>query len=113
MARNNNKIEIENIASPGHTYRVDRTRYAAMKNALLSILPRKSPGLTVAEAKTALLPLLPQDLYPEGAKAGWWLKAAQLDLEAKGVIQRENTKPLRLYLVQWSASGHYELLHVL
>jgi hypothetical protein len=37
-----------------------------MKEALLSVLPKTSPGLTVAEAK--------------------------------GVIQRENTKPLRLRL---------------
>jgi hypothetical protein len=100
MASNNDKIEIENIASPGHTYRVDKTKYAAMKKALLSVLPKTAPGLTVAEAKMALLPLLPQELFPEGAKAGWWLKAAQLDLEAKGVIQRENTKPLRLHLAR-------------
>ncbi len=100
MVSNNDKLEIENITSPGHTYRVDKTKYAAMKKALLSVLPKTSPGLTVAEAKTALLPLLPQELFPEGAKAGWWLKAAQLDLEAKGVVQRENTKPLRLHLAK-------------
>ena len=61
------------------------------------MLPPAAPGLTVAEAKERLLPLLPQDLFPEGAKAGWWLKAAQLDLEAKGTIEREATKPLRLH----------------
>lgn len=84
--------------SPGHVERVDRAKYMAMKAALLSVLPKKSPGITVAEAKTKLLPILPQSLFPEGAKAGWWLKATQLDLEAKGVIQREDTKPLRLCL---------------
>jgi len=51
----------------------------------------------VAEAKAALLPLLPAALFPGGDKAGWWLKAAQLDLEAKGVIVREPSKPLRLH----------------
>jgi hypothetical protein len=76
--------------------RVDRAKYLAMKEALISVLPGTSPGLTVAEVKTHILPLLPQDLFPEGAKAGWWLKATQLDLEAKGLIQREHTKPLRL-----------------
>ncbi|KQW44374.1 MULTISPECIES: hypothetical protein [unclassified Ensifer] len=55
-------------------------------------------ALTIAEAKQKLLPLLPDDLFPGGAKAGWWLKAVQLDLEAKGVLRRENTKPLRLRL---------------
>lgn len=91
------KIEIENVVSPGHVTRVDRRKYEAMRTALLSVLPKGAPGLTVAEAKQRLLPLLPQDLFPGGEKAGWWLKAAQLDLEAKGLIAREETKPLRLH----------------
>lgn len=98
MPSDADKIEIENVNSPGRVERVDRAKYVAMKEALLSVLPKNSPGSTVAEAKAELLPLLPQALFPEGAKAGWWLKATQLDLEAKGVIQRENTKPLRLRL---------------
>lgn len=98
MQNDTDKIEIENVNSPGHGERVERAKYVAMKDALLSVLSKTSPGLTVAEAKAQLLPLLPQSLFPEGAKAGWWLKATQLDLEAKGVIQRENTKPLRLRL---------------
>ena len=97
MASGAEKIEIENIVSPGHKYRVDRVKYEAMRKALLAVLPAAAPGLTVAEAKEKLLPLLPQDLFPEGARAGWWLKAAQLDLEAKGTIEREATKPLRLH----------------
>ena len=98
MPSDTDKIEIENINSPGHIERVDRAKYSAMKKALLSVLPKNSPGVTIAEAKAELLPLLPQALFPEGAKAGWWLKATQLDLETKGIIQRENSKPLRLHL---------------
>ncbi|UVC14862.1 DUF6958 family protein [Mesorhizobium onobrychidis] len=94
------KIEVENVASPGRVVRVDKAKYEAMKGALLAVLPPAAPGLTVAEAKQKLLPLLPQDLFPGGAKAGWWLKAAQLDLEAKGRIEREATKPLRLHRKQ-------------
>lgn len=91
------KIEIENFTSPGHVYRVDRAKYEAMRDALLAVLPLGKPGVAIAAAKTKLLPDLPQDLFPGGEKAGWWLKAAQLDLEAKGVIQRELTKPLQFY----------------
>jgi Family of unknown function (DUF6958) len=40
---------------------------------------------------------LPQDTFPDGAKAGWWLKTVQLDLEAKGIIAREKTTPLRMH----------------
>jgi hypothetical protein len=96
MRNDDDKITIENIDTPGRVERVDRAKYLAMKEALISVLPRTAPGMTGAEVKIAILPLLPQALFPEGAKAGWWLKATQLDLEAKGLIQRENTNPLRL-----------------
>lgn len=97
MAKSDDRVEIENFTSPGKTYRVDRAKYEAMRGALLKVLPDNAPGLSVAEAKAALLPLLPDALFPGGDKAGWWLKAVQLDLEAKGVIVRELTKPLRLH----------------
>lgn len=44
----------------------------------------------------AVLPHLPQELFPGGAKAGWWTKCVQLDLEAKGTVLRDAAgKPLR------------------
>ncbi|SFC34302.1 hypothetical protein SAMN05428997_1068 [Bosea sp. CRIB-10] len=91
------KIEIENVNKPGKSERVDRAKYQAMRKALLAALPEEAPGLTVPDAKEALLPLLPDNLFPQGATAGWWLKAVQLDLEAKGVIRRAPRKPVHLY----------------
>lgn len=91
------KIEIENANSPGRTQRVDRAKYLAIRDALLTVLPSQAPGLKVADAKGALLPLLPDDLFPQGKTAGWWLKAVQLDLEAKGIIKRAPHKPVHLY----------------
>lgn len=91
------KIEIENVNKPGRSERVDRAKYLAMRRALLAALPDEAPGLTVPDAKEALLPLLPDELFPQGATAGWWLKAVQLDLEAKGVIKRAPRKPVHLY----------------
>jgi hypothetical protein len=91
------KIEIENVNKPGKSERVDRAKYQAMRKALLAALPDEAPGLTVPDAKEALLPLLPDELFPQGATAGWWLKAVQLDLEAKGVIKRAPRKPVHLY----------------
>ena len=97
MPRPDDRIEIQNFTSPGHVQRVDRTRYTAMREALLAVLPTELPGLTVAEAKTALLPLLPEAAFPGGDKAGWWLKAVQLDLEAKGIVARGPRSPVRLF----------------
>ncbi|SOE08630.1 hypothetical protein SAMN05877838_0357 [Hoeflea halophila] len=97
MSDADDRIEIESITSPNHVQRVNRAKYMAMREALLPVLPKTAPGVTVAEAKAALLDHLSPDLFPGGAKAGWWLKAVQLDLEAKGVIARGSAKPVRLY----------------
>lgn len=89
------KIAMENVNTPGRPTMVDPDKYDAMRHAYLKALPAKSPGLTAAELKAKILPLLPEALFPGGATAGWWLKGVQLDLEAKRLIAREETKPLR------------------
>ena len=94
-AKAGDRVTIQNVNVPGYTSTVDAGMYNAMRRAMLQALPAKAPGLTQAEIREAVLPQLPQDLYPGGAKAGWWAKAVQLDLEAKGVLVREATKPLR------------------
>ena len=94
-ANKTEKIEIENVNHTGHVTRVDADMYEAMKRAFLKILSTKSPGLTEADIRERVIAHLPEELFPEGAKAGWWAKTVQLDLEAKGVIAREKTKPLR------------------
>jgi hypothetical protein len=97
MKKQSDRIAIENFTSPGRIVNVDRAKYEAMHDALLAVLPASEPGLTVADAKLALLPLLNQELFPGGEKAGWWLKAVQLDLEAKGIIARAKGSPVRLH----------------
>jgi hypothetical protein len=95
MSSNDEKIIVENVNVPDHTTRVNKAMYEAMKKAMWKILPPKSPGLTQSEIREAVVPHLPEDLYPGGAKAGWWAKTVQLDQEAKGTMVREATKPLR------------------
>ena len=51
MSDADEKIEIESVTTPGRTYRVNRIKYMAMREALLPILPTEAPGMTVAEAK--------------------------------------------------------------
>ena len=96
MLRQSEKLELENVNHPGQVRCVDANTYEAVKKAFLKILPKTSPGLTVAEIQERVTAHLPEELFPRGAKAGWWTKAVQLDLEAKGIVAREKTKPLRL-----------------
>ncbi len=93
------KIAVENVNHPGQVRYVDAERYAAMRRAFVRVLPKISPGLTPQEALERARAHLPNVLFPGGARAGWWAKTVQLDLEAKGVIARETSKPLRLHKV--------------
>jgi hypothetical protein len=93
------KVAVENVNHPGQIRYVDAARHAAMRRAFVKVLPKSAPGLTPGEILERVLAHLPSDLFPDGARAGWWSKTVQLDLEAKGVIERETTRPLRLHRV--------------
>ncbi|EBV3599680.1 hypothetical protein DOI34_24260 [Salmonella enterica subsp. enterica serovar Virchow] len=91
------KIAVTNVIRPdSKPMMLDATKFNAMRDAYLKVLPADGPGLTPAEIRVRLEPVLSQDAFPGGAKAGWWAKAVQLDLEAKGVIARGDGRPVRL-----------------
>ena len=94
------KTVVETVNVPGHTTNVDAEKYQAMRRVLLKVLPKSPPGLTQKEMFEAIKPHLPQDLWPDGQKSAWWAKTVQLDLEAKGFVNRTTSaKPLRWYRV--------------
>ena len=92
------KFAMENVNHPGRVVKVDADKYRAVRDAVLAVLPATAPGLTLAELKEAIRPLVPAALFPGGFKAGWWMMGVQLDLRAKKLIVAEDSKPLRLYL---------------
>jgi hypothetical protein len=81
-------VEVENVNVPGRVSNVNADKYRAMRDVLLTVLPKEAPGLTQAEMSAAASPRLPRDLWPNGAKTMWWVKTVQLDLEAKGLVIR-------------------------
>lgn len=91
-------ILVENVVSPGSQRPVNREKYEAVRGPMLDVLPAAAPGLSYAELKAAVLPRLPDALFPGGQTVGWWLKCVQLDLEAKRLIVRHG-KPLRWHRV--------------
>lgn len=89
------KIKVENVNQPGKVTNVNAAKYQAMKTALLKVLPKSEPGLTQREMMDQSKDHLPDALFPGGATSGWWAKCVQLDLEAKGLMHRDQSKPLR------------------
>ncbi len=90
------KVIVENVNVPGYRHAVDAAHYESMKTTLLKILPKEGPGLTQAEMWTNAAKIADKTLFPDRGKVGWWMKTAQLDLEAKKLIVRDaSAKPLR------------------
>lgn len=85
--------EAENVNHPGATHRVDAEKYAAAREAILKILPKRAPGLNQSELSAAMRKALSRTQFP-GTTSSWWMKTVQLDLEAKGLVIRDHTKPL-------------------
>jgi hypothetical protein len=89
-------VTIQNVNVPGYTSRVNAEKYTATRRALLRVLPTRAPGMTQAEMFAAVKGHLPERLFPGGAKASWWAKTVQLDLEKTGMVRRSpDEKPLR------------------
>ena len=93
------KMTVENVNTPGRTSRVDAAKYAEMKAAMLAVLHAAPPGMQVAEIIAAVKPHLSGARFPGGSTAGWWVKAVQLDMEAKGFLARSKGSPLRHWLI--------------
>jgi hypothetical protein len=90
------RVAVRTPNVPGYSMSVDRKKYEAMRSALLAVLPVGEPALSQNEMMKAVLPYLDQALFPGGAKSGWWLKCVQLDLEARGTLERDpSAEPLR------------------
>lgn len=88
------KIAIENINVPGKQTNVDEEKYLAMKSCLLKVIPKRLSGITQSDMLAEVKKTADQKLWPKGEKSGWWAKTVQLDLEAKGLVIRNDTKPL-------------------
>jgi hypothetical protein len=88
------KVSVRTPNVPGYSGSVGAAKYEAMKKVLLTVMPRKAPGLTQAEMMAAVGKAAPKDTFPRTTYM-WWAKCVQLDLEARGELKREATKPLR------------------
>lgn len=77
--------------------RIDATKYAAVRKAILAALPRRGPGLPFLDLPAAVETRLPNGEIPGGGSLTWYVTTVKLDLEARGEITRvPGAKPQRL-----------------
>ncbi|MBN1429334.1 MAG: hypothetical protein JXB07_13250 [Anaerolineae bacterium] len=72
-------------------------KYAAVKDAILSMLPVGGDGMTWSEISEMIAPYLPESLFRQMGTVRWYARAVQIDLEEQGILEQvPDSKPLRL-----------------
>jgi hypothetical protein len=89
------RIEVFNVNTPGRSSFVQKDKYEEVKRVMQALMPSTSPGLTQDELAELVIEHVSNSVFEDRSKAGWWMKTVQLDLEARQVVVREKTKPLR------------------
>ena len=94
-------IRARNVNHPEHRENLKSEKYHIIREAMLMALPETSwmPFSELEEKvrEHLLRQAVPKALFPKPGSVRWYCKAVQLDLEARGVIERQPKKtPLHL-----------------
>ncbi|MCY3833325.1 MAG: hypothetical protein OXG85_09925 [Chloroflexi bacterium] len=94
-------IRARNVNHPDHRENLKEEKYSIIREAMLASLPDDS-WMPFSELEAKVRAYLddkrtPAALFPKPGSVRWYCKAVQLDLEARGEIERQPKKsPLHL-----------------
>lgn len=98
-----NTIKAQNVNHPDHQENLKEEKYTIIREAILATLPPAgSNGMLFDQLDTNVAAYLadknvPDELFPKPGSVRWYCKTVQLDLEAKGLIERlPKQSPIRL-----------------
>lgn len=97
-------IQARNVNHPDHRENLKEEKYNVIREAILAVLPAPDgdESMTFAELEEKVTAFLaendvPKAYFPKPGSVRWYTKTVQLDLEARGEIERlPNRSPLRL-----------------
>lgn len=96
-------IKAQNVNHPGYQENLNEEKYTFIRDAMLASLPgSSSDGMLFSQLEEKVRAHLakhnvPAELFPKPGSVRWYTKVVQLDLEAKGVIERlPKQAPIRL-----------------
>jgi hypothetical protein len=96
-------IDAQNVNLPGYTEKLKEEKYTIIKDAILSVLgPPEKPEFTFDQLSKKVKSFLEagdtdMSLFPKPGSVRWYTKTVQLDLEARGLIERiPKSSPMKL-----------------
>ena len=81
-------MKTKNVNKGSRGFAVTEEKYEPIRKAILASLPRNGTGLAFKELVEAVSTRVPKELYPKAGSVSWYTKVVQLDLEAKGLVER-------------------------
>ncbi|NUQ53912.1 MAG: hypothetical protein HUU19_14605 [Phycisphaerales bacterium] len=68
--------------------RIERTKYEAMRRAVLRCVPRSAGGVALADLADRVIDALDASVFGPGVGVMWYLITVKQDLEARGEIEQ-------------------------
>jgi hypothetical protein len=81
-------MKTKNVNRGSRGFAVTAEKYEPIRRAILASVPRNRTGATFKELVASVAARVRKDLFPKRGSVSWYTKVVQLDLEAKGQIER-------------------------
>lgn len=81
-------MKTNNVNKGSGGFAVTEAKYEPIRKAILASTPVNKEGIAFKELVASVSARVPQDLFPKRGSVSWYTKVVQLDLEAKGQIER-------------------------
>jgi hypothetical protein len=90
-------MKTNNVNEGRRGFAVTPEKYQPICEAILASLSRTGPGVTFNELVASVARQVSADKFPKQGSISWYTKVVQLDLEAKGELERvPGQTPLRI-----------------
>ena len=81
-------MKTKNVNKGTGGFAVTAEKYEPIRKAILASVPRNKEGVSFKELVASVTGRVPNELFPKRGSVSWYTKVVQLDLEAKGQIER-------------------------
>jgi len=81
-------MKTKNVNKGSSGFAVTPEKYEPVRKAIIASVPRNRSGVTFKELVASVACLVPEELFPKRGSVSWYTKVVQLDLEAKGELER-------------------------
>ena len=81
-------MKTKNVNKGTGGFAVTPEKYEPIRKAILASVPRNKEGVSLKELVASVTGRVPIELFPKRGSVSWYTKVVQLDLEAKGLLER-------------------------